>query len=256
MIDIHSHILSGLDDGATHMQESLNMARQAVSQGIHTVIATPHHANGRYSNKSDIIKNSVDQLNARLQEEQIPLQVLAGQEVRVYQELLKHLEDGELLSLDNSRYILLEFPSYGIPSSAQEVLYELQVMGKVPIIAHPERNQEIIKNPVKLLELVELGALSQVTAQSVFGGFGKEIQRLSLDLCKKYLTHFIASDAHNVTNRPFLLGQAYEVVNDKLSPEITNYFQNNALSVIENTSITLHRPEWPKHKWFHFWKSS
>jgi protein-tyrosine phosphatase len=256
MIDIHSHILSGLDDGATHMQESLNMARQAVSQGIHTVIATPHHANGRYLNESDIIKSSVDQLNARLQEEQIPLQVLAGQEVRVYQELLKHLEDGELLSLDNSRYILLEFPSYGIPSSIPEVLYELQVMGKVPVIAHPERNQEIIKNPVKLLELVELGALSQVTAQSVFGGFGKEIQRLSLDLCKKYLTHFIASDAHNVTNRPFLLGQAYEVVNDKLGPEITNYFQNNALSVIENTSITLHRPEWPKHKWFQFWKSS
>jgi protein-tyrosine phosphatase len=256
MIDIHNHILPVLDDGAAHMEESLDMAKQAVSQGIHTVFATPHHANGRYLNESPIIENSVQELNGRLQEANIPLQILNGQEIRVYHELLDDLAEGKAMTLHHSRYILLELPSHGIPTNLHEVLHELKVLNMIPIIAHPERNREIAEDPAKLRKLVELGALSQVTAHSVLGVFGKSVQRLSLELCKQNLTHFLASDAHNVTNRSFKLGHAYDVLREHLGTEMVSYFQRNANSVVENISIFTERPEWPKRKWFHFWKSS
>ncbi|MBP1993432.1 tyrosine-protein phosphatase [Paenibacillus eucommiae] len=254
MIDIHSHILPGLDDGARSLNESIEMARQAVQQGIHKVIATPHHANGMYQNELLLVRQSVLSLNTELQQQGIPLEVYTGQEIRMYRDLLDDLDRQLIETLDGSGYMLIEFPSGSIPSYTSEVFHELRINSITPIIAHPERNVEITKNPEKLLELVEEGALSQVTAQSVSGGFGKSIQALSLELCKHHLAHFIASDAHNMTNRPFGLAQAYQQLGDKLGADYVDYFQNNAESVINHTSVQLNKPQWPKRKWFHFWK--
>ncbi|UJF34572.1 tyrosine-protein phosphatase [Paenibacillus hexagrammi] len=254
MIDIHNHILPELDDGSIDLEHSIHMARQAVEQGIRIVIATPHHQNGRYSNEAALIEQQVNLLQEGLDQREIPLHIYSGQEVRVYNNLIEDIELKKICTLNNSRYLLLEFPSNRIPSGIHELLYELQLMNLRPIIAHPERNREIADNPLKLLELVQLGALSQVTAHSIIGVFGKQIQALSIQLCKHHLAHFIASDAHNNHNRAFKLAVAYQQLQEKVGQDIVNSFQNHANSIIHDLPIENQSPVWTKPKWFQFWK--
>lgn len=255
MVEIHSHILPGLDDGSYDLENSILMAKQAVVHGIHSVIATPHHENGRYTNEFEVVELRVKSFQEELKKRDIPLHIHAGQEIRVYRGLIEDIEAGRAATLNGSRYMLLEFPSDRISSGTHELMHELRLMNIVPIIAHPERNREIAENPTKLLELVELGALSQITAHSIIGHFGKTIQTLSLDLCKNHLAHFVSSDAHNMTNRGFALAEAYEVMREKLGNPIVNTFQIHANRIIHDLPIEIQPPVWAKPKWFQFWKS-
>jgi protein-tyrosine phosphatase len=182
MIDIHSHILYGLDDGAKDLAGSIEMARQAVAEGITSVIATPHHRHPSYTNTKTDVLLGVQQLQAELQKQSIPLTVYAGQEIRIFGEMVDVLiHNDELLTLHNSEYVLVEFPSSSIPKYTEQLFYDLLVKGFTPIIAHPERNAEIAENTDKLYRLIKNGALSQVTAASVAGMFGKKTQKLSLE---------------------------------------------------------------------------
>lgn len=255
MIDIHSHILPDLDDGASDLEQAVQMAREAVEQGIHTVIATPHHENGRFTNEAGCVELQVKAFQEELNSRNIPLHIHAGQEIRVYRDLIEDVEAKRSTTLGGSRYILLEFPSDRIPTGIHEIVYELQLMDLVPIIAHPERNREITGNPMKLLELVQLGALTQVTAHSLLGHFGKSILSFSLDLCSNNLAHFISSDAHNTTNRGFALSEAYDVLRTELGDPYVSTFQNNANRIIHNLPIVAQSPVWVRPKWFQFWKS-
>ncbi|MNI17808.1 Tyrosine-protein phosphatase YwqE [compost metagenome] len=254
MIDIHSHILPNLDDGSQELHESIEMARAALLDGIHTIIATPHHANGRYHNEAATVLQSVEALNDRLKQEEIGVRILPGQEIRVYPNMID--DWNQLLTLQHSSYVLLELPSNEIPSYFLDLLHELRIMKVTPIIAHPERNQEIAKDPSKLLKFIELGALSQLTSHSITGLFGPKIQSLCFKLCENHLAHFISSDAHNNTRRPFALQEAYSLIQAKLGSEYVSYLQSNAEKVVSNSIIDVHTPLWPKHKWFQFWKSS
>jgi protein-tyrosine phosphatase len=255
MIDIHSHILPELDDGASDLEQAIQMARQAVKQGIHAVIATPHHQNGRFNNDASFVEQQVISFQEELDQRNIPLRIHTGQEIRVYRGLVDDVEVKRTKTLDGSNYMLLEFPSDRISSGIHELLHELQLMGIVPIIAHPERNREIVENPARLLELVELGALTQVTAHSLLGLFGKSIQKFSFDLCKNHLAHFISSDAHNTTNRGFALAEGYEALRSELGQPFVSSFQNNANRIIHNLPIETQSPVWVRPKWFQFWKS-
>lgn len=237
MIDIHSHILPFVDDGAADWEAALAMAQDAHKDGITTVIATPHHANGAYLNPASRINEAVPVLRERLQEAGIPVQVLAGQEIRVYGDLLADLEKGELLTLAGTRYILLEMPSSRVPRSMEETCHELVIQGLVPVIAHPERNSEVADDPRKLEKLIDLGAVGQVTAQSLAGVFGSKLQKLSLDLCRRNLVHVIASDAHDSGHRPFGLSEAYKVVEKDLGSETFDFFQQNSRKIVENEEL-------------------
>jgi protein-tyrosine phosphatase len=218
------------------------------------VVATPHHANGKYDNKANSVMTAVDRLNRELQEHRIPLEVLYGQEIRVYSDLLGDLSDGGCITINQSKYILLEMPSHKIPSSMFELLHELNVMKLVPIIAHPERNKEIASDPDKLRGLVERGALSQITSHSVNGGFGRKIRELCLDLCRRHLVHFVATDAHDIAYRPCQLRNAYEYIREKLGDRYARYYQENAASVVNNGFIDVWEPQAGKRHWFPFWK--
>lgn len=237
MIDIHCHILPFKDDGSADWEASLQMARDAVRDGITAVIATPHHANGVYLNPASGIIPSVEQLNERIREAGIPLAVLPGQEIRMYEELLNDLERGELLTLGGSRYILLEMPSSRLPRRMEETCHELVIQGFVPVIAHPERNAEVADKPDKLKRLIEIGAIGQVTAQSVAGTFGKKLQKLSLDLCRMNAIHVVASDAHDSQHRPFGLSEAYQVMEKELGQESARIYRQNAMIIAENQEI-------------------
>ncbi|MCT2534626.1 tyrosine protein phosphatase [Aquibacillus koreensis] len=251
MIDIHCHIVANIDDGAKNMDESVEMAREAVSQGIDSLIATPHHLNGRYENyKIDIVEH-VRLLNDRLVEESIPLKVLPGQETRINGEMINDLEQGHLLPLnETSGYLFVELPSNHVPRYTKQLLFDLQVHGVKPIIVHPERNKELMENPDLLYEFVRDGTLTQVTAASVVGKFGKKIKQFSGQLIESNLTHFIASDAHNTTTRGFCMDEAMQFIRDEYGNDMLYYYMENTQLLINGEMIVGDVPEPVKKKKF------
>ena len=248
MIDIHCHILPGVDDGAQSLSDSLNMARKAVEQGIHKIVATPHHLTSSYENPKRSIIDRVNQLNEALRKEKIDLEVLPGQEVRIHGEMVEGYEAGDILPVNHTPYVLVEFPSNHVPRYTERLFYDLQVNGLIPVIVHPERNQEIIEHPELLYQLVKKGAMTQITAASVCGDFGKKIKNFSLQLVDANLTHFIATDAHNTTNRTFKMREAYGIIERKYGNELLYYFEENAALLIEGLTVYKEDPERIKKK--------
>lgn len=250
MIDIHTHILPGLDDGADSMEMSLAMARTAAAEGITDIIATPHHANGKYLNPGSDVRTAVWNFQSRLQLEGIPITVHPGQEIRVHDDLLDAAERGELLALADSAYMLIELPSGEIPARFEELLHELVVLGVKPIIAHPERNRAIREKPRLLGELVEQGALAQVTTHSLLGDFGDSVKKAAWTLCRMGYIQFVSSDAHHVERRNFSLKRAYEAITDQLGLEHRDYYLYNASALLANRAISGKAPRAKEHKFY------
>ncbi|MGD6816603.1 tyrosine-protein phosphatase [Metabacillus sp. 113a] len=250
MIDLHSHILPGIDDGAQTLTDTIEMAKAAVDEGITKIIATPHHQNGKYINiKSDILVRT-EAANKALTEANIPLTILPGQETRIYGDILEDLQKEEILALNDSNYLFIEMPTGHVPRYAEKLLFDIQMAGLTPIIVHPERNSEIMQNPDILYNLVKKGALTQVTAGSIAGGFGKKIKKLSLDLIEAQQAHFIASDAHNTSSRGFYMTDAYSEISKEFGRQAAYYFKENAELLIENQTVYKQNPERIKKKKF------
>ncbi len=243
LIDLHCHILPGVDDGALDLLECMDMGNTAVGAGINHLFATPHHMNGQYLNKKNEILARVTEVNKHLQHETIPLTVHPGQEVRIHQHLIISLEMDEVLTLDNrGKYLLLELPSGYVPNYTQEVIYQLLMKGITPIIVHPERNRELIEDPHLLFQLVQQGALTQLTSGSVIGLFGKKIKSFSEKIIEHHQAHFIATDAHNVASRGFTLQEAYETITKTYGVDRTLYFKENAQIVLHGQRISIKQP--------------
>jgi len=250
VIDVHSHILPSVDDGAKTLNDAIEMAKAAVAEGITTIIATPHHRNGTFENDKQSIIERVQALNEALQTHRIPLSVLPGQEVRIHGELLDYYRDGDILSLAETKYVLIELPNNHVPRYTEQLLFDIQLQGLVPIIAHPERNSELIEHPTKLYELVKKGALTQLTAASIAGKFGKNIKKFSLQMIEANLAHIIASDAHNTTTRAFHMREAYDVIQRQFGSQAVYVFQENAELLIANDTLYKDTPERIKKKKF------
>lgn len=242
MIDIHSHILPGVDDGAKTEEDSLAMAKAAVEEGITIIAATPHHKNRAYENYKDEIITNVDVLNKLFEANEIPLKVVAGQEVRIYGEVIEDFQKGEIQTVNDSKYILIEFPFDSVPHYAEQLLYDIQLAGLTPVIVHPERNRELLENHRRMYELVKNGALTQVTAASVIGKFGKKMEQFSHQLIEANLTHFIASDAHDTVNRGFLMREAFDLVEKQHGLEAQYMLMENAHLLINNMNVNRLEP--------------
>ena len=248
MIDIHCHILPGIDDGAATIEDSVVMARAAVQEGITTIIATPHHKNNQYQNPKASILKHVTELNSALDQEQIPLTIMPGQEVHIYGEVLEDYHKQEILTLAEGNYLFIEFPSSSVPRYAERLFYEIQTEGLMPVIVHPERNKELQENPKLLYEFVKNGVLTQVTASSLTGYFGKNIMKFSEQLVEANLTHFIASDAHNTHNRSFKMKEAYRFLEESFGMDYVYLFRENAELLLEKKNIIKEIPEMIKRK--------
>lgn len=248
MVDLHCHILPGIDDGAQTMSDSIAMAKKAVEQGIDTIIVTPHYKNGKYDNQKPTILEKVDELQKKLSEEKIDLKILPGQEVRIHGELIDGFEHGEVQTLAGSSYVLVEFPSASVPRYTEQLFFDMQMKGLTPIIAHPERNQQIIEQPNLLYQLINNGALSQVTAASVIGGFGKKIKNFTLQLIEANLTHFIASDAHNLHNRNFKMTEAFDLIHSIYDQDFVDLLKENPALLAEGKNVYKEIPERIKKK--------
>lgn len=195
-VDLHCHLLPGLDDGASGWNETLAMARIAVEDGIRTIILTPHQLGLFSANASETIRLRLKETQRFLEEQNVPLTLLAGAELRVESDLLARLMRGQVLSLgDHRKHVLVELPAeYYLPLDL--LLEELAAKGIVAVLAHPERNRDILANPRLAADLVDQGCLLQVTAGSLTGAFGPDVQRTAEWLVRQGLVHCVATDAH------------------------------------------------------------
>jgi len=211
MIDLHVHILPGLDDGAKNLKESLNMCQVAVNDGITTVVATPHTGNGSYENNHTRILWAVKELASNVQKEGIQLSILPGADVYVHEQLATLIKAREVMTVnDTMRYVMVEFPRHITPPNYLEWMFHLTIAGITPILTHPERNTAIHQKIDIVRQWVEKGGLVQVTAMSLTGGFGKEVRKCSEELLKHRLVQVIASDAHSPKRSPPVLSFAVE----------------------------------------------
>ena len=209
MIDLHAHVLPGIDDGPSTWEESLLMCRQAVEDGITTLVATPHITPGVYANTRKSIAGAVVELRGRLEVAGVPLTILASAEVWLDPDLLL---DGEAvipyLGDDGGRrFVLIHVPPRAVLDSVCELVQTLAIRGVTAIVSHPERHREFQKEPEQLRALVAAGALSQVTAASLVGKFGRSSALAARRFLELGLVHVIASDAHSHDHRPPVLSE-------------------------------------------------
>jgi protein-tyrosine phosphatase len=203
MIDIHIHLLPEMDDGPASLDETVEMCRICVEDGIHTVVATPHMIREVYENRKTEILEQAAALSRTLPAQGLSLQILPGADVRLDYDLLDALDRGELLTInDGNRFLLLEFPDALHAQDYTRVIAGLKKRGITPILSHPERNLYFQENPEALYDLVYSDVLLQITARSLLGGFGAEIRRFTERLLEHRLVHILASDAHAPRGRP------------------------------------------------------
>ncbi|RBP42230.1 tyrosine-protein phosphatase [Garciella nitratireducens] len=218
MWDFHSHILPFLDDGAEDFQESIAMAKIAKEEGIHTIIATPHYVAIEQELSKEEIIQSIEKVSAFLEKEQLPLKILPGMEVFGEWEILKKIDQGEILSLNDSRYLLMELPMHQIPEDAEDLFYELQIRELIPVVAHPERYIEIQENPNLLIDWMERGVLLQINTTSLTGVLGQAVQETAKLLVQHNMVHLLGTDAHTSRRRSPKMKEAVQLLNQWLDP--------------------------------------
>ena len=201
MIDLHCHVLPGIDDGPETIEGSLEFARTAVAAGIETLVATPH-VNSRTPNDSATIARLVKELNARLAQERVALSILPGAEIAVSQVAEIEPEELQRLSLGGGPWLLVEPPFTTIAVGLEGMLLNLLRKGHRVVLAHPERCPALQRDRRLVPELVDLGILMSITAGSFTGRFGGEVRRYALELAHAGLIHNVTSDAHDSVNRP------------------------------------------------------
>ncbi|MBI3934990.1 MAG: exopolysaccharide biosynthesis protein [Acidobacteria bacterium] len=209
MVDIHCHILPGLDDGAVEKSVAQEMAAMAVSDGITHIVATPH-SNYRYQFDPAVNRSKRDALQQEIGES--PTLLLGCDFHLSYENLEAVRVDPGRFTINGKQYLLVEFADMNIPPNMDQVFFDLFGQGLVPIITHPERNPLLLENPEKIRKWIELGCLVQVTAGSFLGRFGKRAHHCAYQLLRHQMVHFIASDAHNASSRPPLLAEARKAI--------------------------------------------
>jgi protein-tyrosine phosphatase len=253
LVDIHCHLLPGIDDGSKSWRESLDMARIAVHDGIRTVIATPHQL-GTYShNQGEQIRRVTAELQRYLDQHEVGLRVLPGADVRVEAELADYLSCGQVLTLgDRGKHVLLELP-HELYFSLDVCLERLERVAITGILSHPERNQGLLRKPEAVGELIERGCLMQITAGSLLGSFGLRCQQLAQRMVESGWAHFVATDAHGVKARRPLLSRALARVAEIAGPEVAYQLCCLNPALVANgkdVSPLVNRSAKRKSRWF------
>ncbi len=211
-VDIHCHILPGIDDGARDWEEAIGMAEMAVADGIRTIVATPHQLGNHGENSGGTIRALAGQFQEMLDRRRIPLRVLPGGDVRIEPQLVPGIHARQVLTLaDRKRHVLLELP-HEVYFPLNRLLKELSASGIVGILSHPERNQAILQQPRLARELADQGCLLQITAGSLLGAFGAASRQFAESLIGQGLVHFVATDAHGLRARRPRLSEAFSLV--------------------------------------------
>ena len=236
LVDLHCHILPGIDDGSRDVETSLHLARQAVLDGVTHILATPHHLDNDYVNHARDVERLASDFQAKLDQEGIKLKVFPGQEVHINGDLIAHYDD--LLGIDaEKRYMLLELPHGDVPRYTKQLIFDLKKKGTTPVIVHPERNKLIQDNTDILYDFIEAGALAQLTATSYLGKFGSHVEEVSKQLVEHNLVQIFASDAHALKGRGFVLSEAFDKLAKEMGTAKAQEFETNAERLLNGQRV-------------------
>lgn len=217
MIDIHAHILPGLDDGSQDVNEALEMCKIALIDGIRAIVVAPHHLNGIYRNDKQNIVNHLKIFREKVQERGLNICLYPGSDLHLDANLITELEEDKAMTINNNgKFILLELPNFFKIHHIKEQIFNLKLRGITPIITHPERNNLLMEDINVIYDFIHIGALTQLTAASITGRFGRTAQRGALQLIELNMAHLIATDAHNTSSRAPILSEALNVVTKEL----------------------------------------
>lgn len=235
MIDLHSHLIPNIDDGSKSLEESIEIIRKASFNGVTDLVVTPHFILGSiYNVDNEKKKELFEQLKKKIFEEKIKVNLYLGNEVFIEPNMIELLQKNQIMTLNNSRYLLFELPINNEYKNVKEIVFQLKVNGCEPILAHPERYLSFQKNPNVLFELYEQGVFFQCNIGSFYGEYGKEAKKLFLLLLKHHMIHFISTDTHHEKD---IFYDKIEKIKENLEKyiskeEIEELFYKNAKQVI------------------------
>lgn len=225
-VDIHCHILPGLDDGSPDMAQTVEMLRIAREDGIRAIVASPHIIAGLYENSREGICAQIDLVKSRAN----GVALYPGADIHISRDLLENIQTGKLPLINDKNYLLLELPHFVLPPlpEIEKIIAGLKLKGITPVITHPERNFAILEDASILQKFLKLGALCQMTAASITGKFGARIQKACFKMIKKGHIHVVATDAHDVEKRPPVLSEAHAKIASRFGPSLASklFIQN------------------------------
>lgn len=243
MIDIHCHILPGIDDGARNVEETIDMIKEAYRGGCRAICSTSHYMEGSYEADSDQRKEIIARIEEVLKQEKIEMPIYIGAEAYVSTEIPVLIKHDIIPTLNHSRYLLFELPMNTNILYLDDVVFSLLSENIIPIMAHPERYTCVQENPNLLLEWIDKGILFQMNIGSLSGIYGKTVKKTALKLIKANMIHFLATDAHRhhsiYADLPQMMENAEKIMGTKKLKKLT---QDNPLRVVKNEEIEIENP--------------
>jgi len=241
LIDIHAHILPGVDDGPVSWDQSIDLVKQAAEDGIRGIVCTSHVLDDLSQELEDQFISKFGELKQRVIDCGLNVSLWLGSEIHIHS--VFDIKSKIATINGNGKYLLIELPLSGMANNAGETFFNLTVNGITPILAHPERNRIIIYRPEVAFEFVNMGVLIQLNAGSITGAFGRSVKRCSFKLLDHRLVHFVASDCHHPKSRPLMLSKAFRVVARRWGMEMAEIlFRKNPLKAVNGEDPIVPAP--------------
>ncbi|WP_297426920.1 CpsB/CapC family capsule biosynthesis tyrosine phosphatase [Clostridium sp.] len=238
IVDIHSHILPNIDDGSKSMEMTLEMLRNAEEKGTKEIVATPHYLLDYGEATISEVKSLVDEVNLAAEKEGINIKIYNGQEVYFNENIINNFLEGNIGTINDSRYMLIEFSMHEIDKNVFDVIYELQIRNIVPIIAHPERYKPIREKVTFINDFIEAGFLFQMNAGSIEGKFGESVRKTAKIFLENNIYNFIGSDAHDIDNRTTGLQKAINILNRENKENINEHiFEKSSEDLLKDNVV-------------------
>ncbi len=241
MIDIHSHILPGIDDGPARMDETLEMARAYEQAGFHVVIATPHHVPGTSWNPApETVQSLVSHVNRILVHEGMRLRLLPGMEVGLDLDLARMLSKKALLTLGGTQYVLVETPFQRLPLNWEQMVFDLTAAGFAVVWAHPERCRQLQNNPAPMARMLQMGCFLQINWGSILGYNGGHVEKSAKRMLQKGWVHCLATDCHDAVSRTPAIGMdGMRILEEILDPEAVGVVAHeNPVRILQSKPLT------------------
>jgi len=251
MIDIHSHLINEVDDGAKNIEETSQMLKEAIKAGFTDVILTPHYMENYYTTPCDKINEKIKEIKEMIPEGDI--QLYQGNEIYCTSNIIDLLNSNKATALNNSRYVLFELQMQEKPINLDEVIYLLINNNKIPVIAHPERYKYVQEDPNILLDYISRGVLFQANYPSIIGKYGKKIQQTVKQLLTHNMIHFLASDCHIPNTIYPNMEKVLKILNKWLDEkQVQKLTVDNPKCILKDEKFDIDEPEKIQKRFFKF----
>lgn len=256
MVDIHTHILPNIDDGSVSIEDTMEILKNAKEAGFKALVSTSHYIEGSYEADNEKKKELLNNIKMEAKNREIDIDLYIGNEVFITENIISLIEKNKIISINNSRYLLVELPRTGGLNGLQNCVFKLFSAGFTPIIAHPERYSFVQRDPNILLEFLDQGVLFQMNSGSLLGHYGKTAQKTARILLEHKMVQFIATDTHRSTNISYeCIGDIKKQICKSLGKEYINILLNeNPIKILKNEKLVCEEATKYKKGLFDFLK--